>query len=169
MPSTAPKADGDTRRYRTRYTGMMLATISEEMSVSRLVKPSAHTTGLIGRRTTSGEVATGGFRHSPRTLGQSIEYMCRSYRSTTRQIVSPRRPVRPRTLTGAARVVNPRCEGTDPCQRHADRGPCGDVPHQSPASFCIVADRYTSRVLWRTWAACPSTAYEPRTWQRATS
>ena len=46
-----PNASGLSPRCRTRYTGSTLATISDEMSVSRLVIPSAQTVGLtIGSR-----------------------------------------------------------------------------------------------------------------------
>src|SRR5688500_6334160 len=56
-----PKANGCIPSCRTRYIGRMLATISDDTSVSRLVKPSAQTVGLTAgirlRRPATGSVA----------------------------------------------------------------------------------------------------------------
>src|SRR6266542_3414873 len=87
MPSTIPKAIGPIPRKRTRYTGRTLATISDEMSVRRLVSPKAQTVLLtVGSQlfcldslpleaglARAGTEPPRGFRQN--TLGQSIEYM----------------------------------------------------------------------------------------------
>src|SRR6185436_13626365 len=64
----SPKAAGCMPSCSTRYIGRMLATISEEMSVKRLVKPRAQTVRLTERRTDRSRLRVS-------SIDQSIAYM----------------------------------------------------------------------------------------------